>query len=430
MSTVRRILSCVAMVVAVALPCVGSTALAKTVITFWSVSYPTEWQSVINSQLIPAFEKANPDIQVNHVPITWDTLGDKLTVGIATGTAPDLVHYGGSGIFTESMQNRWYPLNDFMKDWKDKDQFEPAVWSLYSRNGLYYGIPLQISPRGIAYNKRLLSDMGLNPDQTPKSWSKIIDIARKGTIVKGNLVVQLGYDTYWDPFATVQNYEHLLVQAGGSPVSEDGRKATLNTEAGRSAFRMLKELYDLSNPTGLAHPDKYDAYLFANEQAVMVRGLAWTLSVVYWTNRKMMKDVGVFAPQQSEATQPVLQGTVDGLAVPATSKHPREAFLFATFLANRENSYRYNEYAGGVSPRRDSVAMAVQADSYLKPFYPWLQYLTVASPYPYQSEGLLDQLKQGLAGKLAPEQVVLQGESEAQKALDKWWKGLPTATRQ
>jgi ABC-type glycerol-3-phosphate transport system substrate-binding protein len=157
----------------------------------------------------------------------------------------------------------------------------------------------------------------------------------------------------------------------------------------------------------------------------MVRGLAWTMSVVYWTNRAMLKDVGVFAPQHDEASKPVMLGTIDGLAIPATSKHPDLAFEFATFLANKENSFRYNEYAGGISPRQDAAVLALESKSYLAPFYPLLQHLALATPYPYW----LHDVKAALAGKLTAEQILGQSEEVSQTNLDKWWKDLGLASR-
>lgn len=400
---------------------VCSIAHSKTTITFWSVSYPMRAQSWIENVVIPEFEKTHPGVSVEHAPLTWSNLEDRLVVGLATGLAADVVHYGGTGIYLGSYEDMWYPLNQFMDEWEDTDKIFPESWNLYSRDGTYYGIPLELSPRGILYNKTIFSEMGYDPDEPPNSWSKIVEIAKRGTLVQGDQAVRLGYDNYWDPSALQQTFEHFLDSAGGWPVSVDGRKATLNNLPSQEAFEIVKELFEISRPVGLVRPAAYDADLFANGGSVMTRGLAWSMGVVFYKNPDMIDHVGVFSPRKTPESPAVLQGTINGLAVPRSSKNPELAFEFAAFLANQENSFQYNEYAGGVSVHREAIELAINNESYLLPFYMMLDDLSIACPYPYGSDTWIELLTRGVNGELAVSNVLAEGERAAQASLDSWW---------
>src|SRR6478672_734864 len=71
----------------------GSTA-SKVTLTFWGTygnGGNTTQTDALSQTIIPAFEKANPNIKINYVDIPYDSLLQKLTTSAAGGELPDLV---------------------------------------------------------------------------------------------------------------------------------------------------------------------------------------------------------------------------------------------------------------------------------------------------------------------------------------------------
>ena len=76
----------------------GFTAIGKTKVTIWFAGTTEALMEAVDDHLVPAFEKANPDIELAVEYIPWGELSTKLTTAFAGGIGPDIFMHGQAAI--------------------------------------------------------------------------------------------------------------------------------------------------------------------------------------------------------------------------------------------------------------------------------------------------------------------------------------------
>lgn len=113
-----------------------------------------------------AFEQANPDLKVKVVQKGWGDYWTELTTGFIAGTAPD--------VFTNHLSR--YPefvANGQLLDLapliaRDKlatDVYYPGLYEAWSRGDQQYGLPKDWDTIALVYNKAMLKDAGVTPEE-------------------------------------------------------------------------------------------------------------------------------------------------------------------------------------------------------------------------------------------------------------------------
>ena len=124
---------------------------------------------VINQE----FMKKHPNVSIDYEPTPYDTYQQKYGAIIATKSGPDVM-----------MNELWYvydtadayvPLNDKLKS-------EPKVFEdLLAYNMMYrymdpkgplLSLPMSYNGNVLYYNKEILKEAGVNPDNPAKSWEE------------------------------------------------------------------------------------------------------------------------------------------------------------------------------------------------------------------------------------------------------------------
>ncbi len=70
----------------------------KTNITVWFAGTSDQLTIAMDDDLIPAFEKVNPDLKLVVEYIPWGELSTKLTTAFAGGIGPDIFMHGQAAI--------------------------------------------------------------------------------------------------------------------------------------------------------------------------------------------------------------------------------------------------------------------------------------------------------------------------------------------
>lgn len=112
--------------------------------------------------LIPMFEEAHPNINVESVPYPYDGFRQALLTAAAGGEGPDLVRLDiiWSPEFAE--QGVIAPLDTTMPDFQEfADRVFPGPLSTNVYDGHYYGLPLDTNTRVFVYNPALYESAGI-----------------------------------------------------------------------------------------------------------------------------------------------------------------------------------------------------------------------------------------------------------------------------
>lgn len=117
------------------------------------------------------FTKQNPNITVKTVLVPWANYWDKLRTDVGGDSADDI--FMMTGAFLQPYVTAGSLLEIGADFDKERADWVQAAIDLYTRDGKLWGVP-QLTDGGIAvyYNKKLLADAGITPEQlTGLTWA-------------------------------------------------------------------------------------------------------------------------------------------------------------------------------------------------------------------------------------------------------------------
>ncbi len=215
------------------------SASSPVTLTFWGTygnGGNTTQTDVLNKQLIPAFEAANPTIKVNYVDVPYDSLLQKLTTGAAGGQLPDLVRsdiiwvpkFAALGVFAQ--------LDGKMPNFDTLSKATyPGSLSTNAYQGHYYGLPLDTNTRVEISNQTALTSAGISTP--PATFADLQADAPKLAAKKISVFADSG----------LQGWNILpWIWSGGGQITDPGlTKATgyLNSAQNVATVQMLVNLY-------------------------------------------------------------------------------------------------------------------------------------------------------------------------------------------
>jgi multiple sugar transport system substrate-binding protein len=136
----------------------------------------------ILNEIANDFSKLHPDIKVTITVSDWDTYWDKLQTQLAAGTPPDV--FAMDAPLYPDYQSRGVLLN--LQNYIDRDSYKlddyyPASLQCYKLPDGYYGLPRDIQPSVLYYNKDMFDAAGVPyPDDT-WTWDTMIEQGKKLT---------------------------------------------------------------------------------------------------------------------------------------------------------------------------------------------------------------------------------------------------------
>ncbi len=157
----------------------GNTGVGKgTALELWTFN---ELHGQYYEFMVKEWNNANPDKQIslkaNVYP--YDDMHNKLLVALQSGKgAPDIADIEVSKFpnFLKG-QPQLLPLNDVVEP--EEGNIVQSRLDIYSKEGTYYGLPFHVGAAVIYYNKEILDQAGVNPDDI-KTWD---DYAKAGKVV-------------------------------------------------------------------------------------------------------------------------------------------------------------------------------------------------------------------------------------------------------
>ena len=224
---------------------VASPALAQqTEISIW-----TRMSEEQNKPLFDAFEAANPDIDlvVEYIPGGKNHI-NKLIAAVAAGTAPDMTVLDVVATEAFARLKALKPLDEIIAGNPNLslDLFPqgPLQTGVFAET--HYAIPFGGDASAVAYNKAMFREVGLDPDNPPKTWAEFVDAAKKLTVdrdgdgkpdVYGMLFVPS------IPSLTTFMWLPYFWMSGGEFNDRKAMEFTFNSEAGVKALTYLMDLH-------------------------------------------------------------------------------------------------------------------------------------------------------------------------------------------
>ena len=328
---------------------IHSVAAGQITINYWSHVNPPA--NDLDKILIARFEKANPNIKVNFLPVAESDIATKFTTAIAGGGGPDLINlfssfwpkYASQGLlasvdymaYAQGQGKNISSLSDAKKYFEDV--YSPKVVSGFQINGAQVGVPHEVSNYAFWVNTDMYKKAGLDATKNfPSTWEDVIKNC--GPILKANpgksgLVLPL--------FSAGEEYlvfDQMVRSAGGLLFSADGKTPYLDSAASIKALTLWRDLvkkYKCIIPSlgPTASTDNIDVFGSASSAMLAAAG-AWYIPYLQGSFPKVYQTYKVGSLPVFAGSKPAGGAIYSyALLVPKQSKNTAAAWKLAGFLA-------------------------------------------------------------------------------------------------
>ncbi|RKN39013.1 ABC transporter substrate-binding protein [Streptomyces hoynatensis] len=334
---IARRLAAMASVTALLSSCGAITGGDDDVVTldFWC------WGDVQTAR-VDAFNASHPDIQVRRTDAGGgNDTATKLLTASRAGNAPDVA----------CIEYQTVPamvVSDVLADIADKtgpltDTFTEETWQLTDFEGHVYGVPDDIGPMVLLYNKARFDELGL---RVPETWEEFAEVAAEARAADP--------DTYMATFSPTEfgNFAGLAQQAGATWWQVEDRNWTVGFDD-ESSLRVAQYWQDLIDQDLVtAEPlltPEWNNRVNRGEILTWPAGL-WSPSVIYSIAEGQAGDWAI-APLphwEGDSNAVALQGG-SALCVTSNSDQVDAAVEFLTWMATAQESTDA-QIAGGQYP--------------------------------------------------------------------------------
>lgn len=123
-----------------------------------------------NEQLVKEWNAAHPDVQVDYVQGSWDSVHDQLLTSFEGGEAPDVIHDASDDLADFAYGGYLADLRPFLPGRLRADIPEQS-WRTTTFGEGVYGVPFLQEPRVLIANTKLLKASGARVPTPERPWS-------------------------------------------------------------------------------------------------------------------------------------------------------------------------------------------------------------------------------------------------------------------
>ncbi len=320
------------------------------------------------------FSAENPDIVVKPVYTgNYDDTVVKIQTAIQGKNPPDFFINLATQRFSMASSGIAMPLDDLIKaDGAEGkayiEDFLPGFMEDSFVDGKIYSIPFQRSTMVLFYNKDAFAEVGLDPEQPPKTWAEMVSYAQKltkrdasGKAVRYGVGIALNSGSAQWAFTgfALQNSSD-----GKNLMSTDGKKVYFDTPENVEALQLWVDLQR-----------KYKVMQEGIVQWTDLPGqfIGGTVAMIYHTTGNLtninknakFKFGTAFLPGSKRVGAPTGGGNfyiTKGLA----PERVQAAWKFIKFATSAERLAQWNLDTGYVAPRKSSFDTQLMKDYWAK----------------------------------------------------------------
>ena len=306
----------------------------------------------------------------------------------------------------EFASQKWlYDMTDYVNETKDK--YIEATLATATYDGKVWGAPTGTNAAFLHYNTDKVKE-------APATWQEVY----KQAASNGGIVFQGA------PYEGLTcDWLELAFAAGGSVLSADGTKATIDSPENVAATKLMADAVKSG-----AAPKAVTTYMepetdraWATGKYAFMRNWPYAYSVAQQSkNIKGKVEVVPFPEWEGGGKAGILGG--GNAVISVYSKNPGGALAVVDYLSSEERQKQ-----GLVKYSLPSVLSATYDDPDVKKAVPFAAELRQAisqakarpvSPvYPQISQAIFKNVNESLAGRMSPEEAMKQAQSDIEKAL-------------
>jgi len=293
-------------------------------------------------------QKVRAAAQGQNLPDIFGILGEKRDFSsfVKAGHILDLTPYmeESGGAWKNALFAKALAINEF------------APGNSYDVKPGIYGVPIDIMTIQMLYNKDLFKQLGLNPDNPPKTLQEFLDIGKK--LRQANLQgLVSGWGETWIIDCLADNYAFNIM----------GEDKFLRTIKGEVPYtdpdwvKVLRVFKDMQDSGVLANGivimvNKNAEQLFANGKAVFAFNGSWCVNVYKGMNPDL-NYAPMLPPSASDKYPMTIRGGAgSSFLVNARSNNKEEAVKFLKWLTDRDQQVYLSETTNNLPANKDSLS--------------------------------------------------------------------------
>jgi ABC-type glycerol-3-phosphate transport system substrate-binding protein len=314
----------------------GSDSGGPITLRFQSLAWQEE-SVEINRELVKEWNATHPDVKVEYVQGSWDSVHDQLLTSFEGGEAPDIIHDASDDLADFAYGGYLADLTGLLPE-RLRSDIPQRGWDTVTFGDGIFGVPFLQEPRVLIANKKWLKDSGVRvpTPERPWSWEEFRRITDQ-------LSGDGKYGVAWPLKEPVSATLNLSLSAGGQLFHRgtDG-KVTIRFEAADQT--VPRTIHDQANTDHSASPTTLGSGgsdtlpgFFGGKYAMVPLGFSYRQQIVQQAPKGFEWQV-LPAPAGADGlTQGVSPQT---LSVAEDSPHKKEAVAFLDFLLRPRNMVR------------------------------------------------------------------------------------------
>lgn len=286
--------------------------------------------------LIAEFEKQNSDIKIKRTTIKNDDLRNTIKPALTSGKGPDIFNYdagpGYLGVLAKS--GLALDLTPYADTFGWKERFPQWVNERVTFDNKIYGIGNEIELIGVYYNKKIFTDLGVEP---PKTYEEFLAICQKAK-EKGIVAISFDDKDQWPAFHLESVFYSAV--AGKDKITEVlNKKASFDqpefAQALDEFYKLIKDGYVSKNALSVSYDDGNKEF-WSGKAAMRITG-TWMVGGMV---ENMKDNVGFFLlPSITPGLPLMAPGGIGGAMVAsAKTKYPQQTAKFLDFMFAQDNA--------------------------------------------------------------------------------------------
>jgi multiple sugar transport system substrate-binding protein len=187
------------------------------------------------------FERQNPGVHIEYTATAFDQTLNQITTAVLGNNAPDMVSINPVWMEQLNAINALEPLEPYVPA-EELRQIPPRLLEDMTVGGSVRALPQHAGPIMMVYNRDLLREAGLNPDQPPRTWPEFVEAVRRVCALPARAngkVYGVALRTERNPISAMWTIP--IVWANGGEILDAASNLTLTTPPVTAAFSWYRD---------------------------------------------------------------------------------------------------------------------------------------------------------------------------------------------
>jgi raffinose/stachyose/melibiose transport system substrate-binding protein len=355
-----------------------------------------------------AYQQANPEVTIKLEQVGDQPYKDKIRILSASKQLPD-IYFSWAGDFANKFVRAGLAADLSSVIGPDTEwgrTFSPAALKAFETKGQYFGVPINLDAKYLAYNKAAFAKAGVNA--APSSLEDLLG-ACDTLRAAGYTPIAFGNQYGWPAIHYITQLNAYNVPSATLAKDYDPASGAFTDEGYVKALDQFKSIItrcSSKDANGVSHEAGQANFLGGKAAMHYLESVEFQGLTEKGGAPKSLADSWSFvrlpAPQGAAGDTGALTGAPDGFMVNAQSKQAALAIDFLKFMTNQQNAAKLTADIGWLSPVKGSATTsnsfpqleAALADiSKANQFAIWLDTVTnaeVANAYLSGVEGIID----------------------------------------